>query len=132
MMQKNIFGLIFFMMIGFSSIAQFTPAKKVVSRPVTDSVANAVCGCMMTHIDTLVTLNSFYAALDHCLKSNSAPKIDALLKEDGYIEKDDRKSRAEAIRNVGRKLGKQVTGECPGFNELLNSLIAKENKPELH
>jgi hypothetical protein len=132
MMQKNILGVIFLLMISFSSDAQLTPAKKTIPHPVTDSVANAMCSCMMTNVDTLVTLNSFYAALDHCLKINSSPRIDALLKEDGYTEKDDRKSRADAIRNVGRKLGKQVTAECPGFKELLNSLIAKENKPALH
>ena len=119
-------------MLAFVTVqAQFTPAKKSL-HPVTDSVATAMCSCVMNNKDSITSITLFYAALDACLKSNSAPRIDALLKEDGFVDTDDRKSRADAIRSVGRKLGQLVNRDCPGFKELLNTLTAKENKPELH
>ncbi len=130
-MQKSILVL-FFIMATLSSTAQLMPAKKSLGHAITDSVAAAVCSCVMNSKDSLTTLHLFYAALDDCLKTNSGPRIDALLQEDGYVNSGDRKSRAEAIRAVGRKLGQQVARECAGFKELLDSVTAKENKPELH
>lgn len=130
-MSKNSIFILLFIIAGFSSRAQFTPAKKIV-QPVTDSVAAAMCTCIMSNKDSLTTLNNLYAAMDACLKTCSASSIDALLKEDGFVQTDNRKERASAIRNIGIKLGQKVSRECPGFKAILKSLTIKENKPELH
>jgi hypothetical protein len=126
-MQKNSLIIILLFIIPFAASAQYTLPKTKTHR-VTDSVATVMCGCIMSNKDSLVTLNSFYAALDDCLKKNSASKIQELLKEDGFIQTDDRKTRAEAIRAIGRKLGKKVADECAGLKEIIANLTAKENK----
>jgi len=130
-MQKNSIFLIAFFFVWITANAQFTPVKNEL-HPITDSVAGAMCNCIITNKDSITTLYKFYAALDACLKNCSASRIDALLKEDGFIQTDDRKARAISIHNIGTKLGKKVANECSGFKEILNTLIAKENKPELH
>ncbi|MGF2414125.1 hypothetical protein [Ferruginibacter sp.] len=126
-MQKNSLFIIVLLIIPFAVSAQFT-LPKTKPHPVTDSVATAMCGCIMSNKDSLVTLNSFYAVLDICLKKNSANSIQDLLKEDGFTQTDDRKTRAEAIRAIGRKLGKKVADECGGLKEIIANLTAKENK----
>lgn len=130
-MFKNSILFFVFLLVGYSSHAQFTPAKKM-TQPVTDSVAAAMCTCIMNNKDSLTTLNNLYMALDGCLKTCSASSIDALLKEDGFVQTDSRKERAAAIRAIGIKLGQKVSRECPGFKEIVTSLTIKENKPELH
>lgn len=130
-MSKNGILILVFLLTGYFSPAQFTPAKKV-QQPVTDSVAAAMCSCIMNNKDSLTTQNNLYAALDGCLKTCSVSSIDALLKEDGFVQTDNRKERAAAIRAIGIKLGQKVSRECPGFKEIVNSLTIKENKPELH
>jgi hypothetical protein len=130
-MSKNSILILVFLLAGYSSHAQFTPAKKM-AQPVTDSVAAAMCTCIMNNKDSLTTLNNLYVALDGCLKTCSASSIDAILKEDGFLQTDNRKERAAAIRAIGIKLGQKVSRECPGFKEIVNSLTIKENKPELH
>ena len=130
-MQKIIVIIIFIVMAAFSANAQVTAAKKPL-HSVTDTVAAAMCSCIMINKDSLTTLNLFYAALDSCLKNNSVPKMEELLKEAGFVQTDDRKERAAAIRVVGRKIGQKVANECSGFKAILNNLMTKEIKPELH
>ena len=130
-MQKSaviICGLFF---IGLSAQAQYTPVKPK-PHPVADSVANEMCNCIMSNKDSITTLNLFYTAINDCLKKNSVPVMDRLLKEDGFVQKDDRRARAEAIRLIGIKLGRKVAAECNGFKTLLDSLTEKENKKQLH
>jgi|GEM_PF-5951309 len=129
-MQKNRLLIIIFLIIPFSIRAQVT-TPKVKPHPVTDSVAVAMCGCIMNTTDSLATLNSFYTVLDSCLKRNSSTRIQELLKEDGFIQNDDRKTRAEAIRTVGRKLGKKVADECSGLKDIINNLTDKDNNKKL-
>ena len=130
-MKKITVVILSLVMTGFSSSAQVTLAKKP-AHPVTDSVAVVMCTCIMSNKDSLTALILFYAVIDSCIKQNSAPRMDKLLKEDGFVQTDDRKARAAAVRVVGRKLGQKVAKECTGFKELLDNLKAKENKPELH
>jgi hypothetical protein len=126
-MQKQYIIIFTLLMATLGVTAQFTPAKTK-PKPVTDSVAAAMCRCIMSNKDSLVSLNNLYAILDNCMKENSANSIERLLNEDGFIQTDDRKARANAIRAVGSKLGKKVAGECAGLKEIIADLTAKENK----
>ena len=38
--------------------------------------------------------------------------MDLLLSEDGFVQTDDRKTRADAMREVGRKIGIKVVASC--------------------
>jgi hypothetical protein len=128
-MRKQYIIIISLLITAFSAAAQFTPAKtKVKAKPVTDSAGAAMCGCIMSNKDSLVSLNNLYAILDNCMKENSAGRIEQLLNEYGFIQTDDRKARANAIRAVGNKLGKKVADECPGLKEIIANLTANENK----
>lgn len=126
-MQKQYDIILILLITASSATAQFTPTK-VKSKPITDSVAAAMCSCIMNNKDSLVTLTNLYAILNNCMKENSSGKIQELLNEDGFIQTDDRKARAEAVRAVGRKLGKKVADECSGLKTLIANLTAKENK----
>lgn len=126
-MRKQYFIILILLITAFSATAQFTP-KKAKLTPVTDSIATAMCSCIMSNKDSLVTLNNLYAILDNCMKENSSGRIQALLNEDGFIQTDDRKARADAIRAVGKKLGQRVATECSGLKEIIAGLTAKENK----
>jgi hypothetical protein len=121
-------GLFF---VGLSVQAQYTPAKPK-PHPVADSVANEMCSCIMSNKDSITTLNAFYTAINDCLKKNSLPVMDELLKEDGFIQKDDRKARADAIRMIGVKLGRKVAEECSGFKAMKDSITEKENNKAFH
>ena len=131
LMQKTVVIICVLFLIGFSVQAQYTPAKPK-PHPLADSVANAMCSCIMSNKDSITTLNAFYAAINECLKKSSVPVMDELLKEDGFIQKDDRKARADAIRMIGVKLGRKVADECSGFKALLDSITERENKKALH
>lgn len=130
--KKNaviIFALCF---VYFSANAQLTKAQ---GKPhlITDSVVTEMCSCMMSNKEDISTLNQFYASIDSCIKQNATPKMNSLLKEDGFVQKDDRKTRADAIRIVGRKIGQRLVNECGGFKILRDGLIEKENnKKALH
>lgn len=126
-MRKQCVIILGLLITAFSATAQFTPAKAK-AKPVTDSVAAAMCSCIMSNTDSLVSLNNLYAILDNCMKENSADNIQRLLSEDGFIQTDDRKARADAVRTVGRKLGQKVSAECSGLKEIIAGLTAKENK----
>jgi hypothetical protein len=128
-MHKQYIFILAFLITTFTAAAQFTPAKaKAKPKPVTDSVATAMCSCIMRNKESLVTLNNLYAILDNCMKENSSGNIERLLNEDGFIQTDDRKARAEAIRAVGKKLGQKVAAECSGLKEIIAGLTANENK----
>ena len=131
LMQKNVVMICILCGISFFVNAQ-PPTLKVKPHPLADSVANEMCSCIMSMKDSLTTLDLFYAAVNDCLKKNSAPKMDALLKEDGFVQTDDRKTRADAIRMMGLKIGQRVTNNCSGFKTMLDNLTAKENKKSLH
>jgi len=130
-MQKNLLLICILFCTGFSVNAQYTPAKAK-PHPIADSVATEMCSCIMNMKDSLTTLDLFYAAVNDCLKKHSAPVMDALLKEDGFIQTDDRKTRADAIRTIGLKIGQKVATNCSGFKAMLDNLTAKENKKALH
>lgn len=128
-MRKQHFIILTLLITAFNATAQFTPAKaKVKAKPVTDSIAAAMCGCIMNNEDSLVTLINLFTTLDNCQKEISSGKIQELLDEDGFIQTDDRKVRADATRAVGRKLGQKVAAECNGLKEIITRLTAKENK----
>ena len=130
-MLKNI--TLFFICYIFSVAANAQPPViKVKPHPVEDSIANVICECIMSRKDTITSLYLFYAAVNDCLKRSTAPKIDALLKEDGFVQKDDRKERADAIRMLGLKIGQKVAAECNGFKTMVDELTEKENKKTLH
>jgi len=131
LMQKSVVMICFLCGISFFVNAQ-PPTIKVKPHPIADSVANEMCGCIMSMKDSLTTLDLFYGAVNDCLKKNSAPKMDALLKEDGFVQTDDRKTRADAIRMMGLKLGQKVANNCNGFTTIRDNLIAKESKKSLH
>lgn len=114
-----------------SALAQPSTIK-VKPHPLEDSIAHEICTCIMSMKDSITTLPFFYSAVNDCLKRNTAPKLDELLKEDGFIQKDDRKARADAIRMIGLKMGQKVAAECNGFKTLLDDLTEKENKKALH
>ena len=130
-MQKSVVIICILFCIGSAVNAQYTPAK-VKPHPLADSVATEMCNCIMSMKDSLTTLDLFYAAVNDCLKKNSAPVMDALLKEDGFVQTDDRKTRADAIRMIGIKIGQKVSNNCSGFKALLDNLTAKENNKALH
>ena len=129
-MQKNTILILTLCCLGFMAKAQ-TTVIKAKSRPVTDSVIIDMCSCIMSKKDTLTTVNLFYAAIDDCIKNAATPKMDSLLKEDGFIQTDSRKARADAVRIVGRKLGQRVANECSGFKAILFDLTENENKKAL-
>ena len=131
LMLKNTAIICILFFTGLQAKAQYTPVKAK-PHPVADSVATEMCSCIMSNKDSITTLNLFYAAINDCLKKNSVPVMDRLLKEDGFVQKDDRKARAEAIRLIGIKLGRKVANECNGFKTLLHNLTEKENKKQLH
>lgn len=126
-MLKNYLIIIVILMFPFTSIAQLTKPKTKLY-PVTDSVAAAMCTCIMGNKDSLITLNNLFEEINNCMIKNSSDKINELLMEDGYIQTDDRKARAEAVRTVGRKLGQKVAAECSGLKAIIANLTVKENK----
>jgi len=130
-MRKSVVIICGLFFIALSVQAQYTPVKPK-PHPLADSVANEMCSCIMSNKDSITTLNAFYAAINDCLKKSSVPVMDQLLKEDGFIQKDDRKARADAIRMIGIKLGRKVADECSGFKAMLDNITEKENKKALH
>ncbi|MGC4102241.1 hypothetical protein [Ferruginibacter sp.] len=132
-MYKYFVLLILLHTIYGNATAQLTKAKTpAVRKPVTDSVTVKTCDCLMADQQSITSMELLFNKMDSCLKRVSGPRIDALLKEDGFVQQDDRKSRATAIRAVGQKIGQRVFAECTGFKTILNDLKSKSEKPQLH
>ncbi len=114
----------------FSSNAQMTKASK--QQPVTDSVARLMCGCIGQYKDSIGTRQQLFNVLQSCLQQYSVPSMDALLAEDGFVQTDDRKTRAAAIRAIGQKLGARVLAGCDGVKALINTFNDEAPKKEMH
>lgn len=113
-----------------SSKAQMTKAAK--PQPVTDSVARLMCSCISAYKDSIGTRQQLFSVLQNCLQEYSIPNMDALLAEDGFVQTDDRKTRAAAIRAVGQKLGARVLSGCEGVKALIKTFNDESPKKELH
>ncbi len=128
---KNIAVIIFLCAISFRLTAQTTkPVAK--PQPVTDSVAKQMCGCISLYKDSITTRQQLFAVLQNCLQQYSLPVMDKLLAEDGFVQTDDRKTRAAAIRAVGQKIGVKVQAECAGVKQLIDAMNNEAPKKELH
>lgn len=126
-----------FILILFLSAVHYTlPAQTVKTglkpKPVTDSVAAAMCNCINTYKDSIGAKQQLFTVLQNCLQKYSVPKMDALLAEDGYMQTDDRKTRAAAVRGVGQKLGQKVAAECAEVNALIKIFADEGPKKQLH
>ncbi|MBS1512723.1 MAG: hypothetical protein JST86_17905 [Bacteroidetes bacterium] len=131
-MNKFLLLMMIFCCIKTAVHAQYTK-KAPPPHPLADSVVHTMCSCMMDRDDSISNINAFYDAINQCLAQNATPVMDRLLKEDGFVQQDDRASRAEAVRAIGRKLGQRLVYECDGFKKLRDALVQQETtKKELH
>lgn len=123
-------GAIFFL---FLVPAVFAKAQTVTKQqPVTDSVAKAMCGCITAYKDSITTRQQLFAVLQTCLQKHAAAQMDLLLNEDGFVQTDDRKTRADAMREVGRKIGIKVVASCDDVKALVKKFNEDSPQKELH
>jgi hypothetical protein len=123
--------IIFLCAVNFTSLAQIV--KPVVKpAPVTDSVAKQMCTCISFYKDSITTRQQLFTVLQNCLQQHALPVMDALLAEDGFVQTDDRKTRAAAMRAIGQKMGAKVLAECPGIKQLIDAMNNEAPKKELH
>jgi hypothetical protein len=129
LLYKFIPAAFFLLILTAAAKAQTINAKP---QPVTDSAAKAMCGCLQFYKDSINTKEGLFTVLQTCVQKNTAERIDALLAENDFVQTDDRKTRADAIRAVGKKIGQRVFAECPGIKELLVKYTSDTPKKELH
>ncbi len=125
---------LFILFLATVSCTVFSQTNKAIEKlqPVTDSVTAAMCNCISVNKDSIATQQQLFTQLQNCLQKYSVPKIEALLKEDGFVQEDDRKTRALATRAIGQKLGKLVVTKCAVVKELMTVFANETPKPELH
>lgn len=128
--NKQLLLFLFLSVVNYSVSAQLTKAVK--PKPVTDSVARAMCSCIAAYKDSISTRQQLFTVLQNCLSTHSVPRMDALLAEDGYVQTDDRRTRAAAVRTVGQKLGQKVSAECADVKALIKIFTDEAPKKELH
>lgn len=129
--KKQFIIILFFSAINYSAFSQLTKAT-VKPEPVTDSVAAAICSCIAAYKDSITTRQQLFTVLQSCLQKYSMPRMDMLLAENGFVQSDDRKTRAAAIRAVGQKLGQKVSAECADVKALIKTFADEAPKKELH
>ncbi|MFN8251661.1 MAG: hypothetical protein U0V75_07230 [Ferruginibacter sp.] len=118
-------------LVGFSTQAQTT--KAIIKRtPVTDSVVKFICGCLTQRKDSINSQQQLFASLSECLQEGAGARMDTVLSENGFIQSDDRKTRAAALREAGRRIGARVAAECETSKELLKLYGTEAPKKELH
>lgn len=127
---KQLFMFLILFTVTNMVFAQVTKAVK--PKPVTDSVAAVMCSCIAAYKDSIGTRQQLFTVLQNCLSTYSVPRMDALLAEDGYVQTDDRKTRAAAVRAVGQKLGQKVSAECADVKALIKTFTDEAPKKELH
>lgn len=123
-------GSVFFLFLMLTVVANAQTTIK--QQPVTDSVAKAMCGCITAYKDSITTRQQLFAVLQSCLQKNAAAKMDLLLNEDGFVQTDDRKTRADAMREVGRKIGIKVVASCDDVKALVKKFNEDTPPKELH
>jgi hypothetical protein len=129
-LKKQFFIFLLAAAANCTAAAQVTKAVK--QQPVADSVAAAMCSCISIQKDSVINRQQLFAILQQCLQKYSVPRMDALLAEDGYVQSDDRKSRAAAIRAVGQKLGQKVSAECVVVKTLVKTFAEDAPPKALH
>jgi hypothetical protein len=129
-LYKFIPVLYFSLMTGAVHAQTATPKPK--PQPVTDSAAADMCGCIQYYKDSINTRQQLFTVLQDCVQLHTVARIDALLAEDGFVQTDDRKTRADAIRAIGKKLGQRVFADCAGIKELMIKFTNDAPKKELH
>lgn len=112
---------------------QAQTSKPVVKKtPVTDTAVQLICGCLTARKDSINNQQQLFTALRECLQQQAGTRMDIILKENGFVQTDDRKTRAAAIREAGRKIGARVAAECETSKQLLKLYGTEAPKKELH